>query len=83
MTTTTTTNKRGILATALRVLALSERSMTPKQMVRVARCLGWWTPPNNGQTPEATLGAAIYLEIKRDGALARFVKVGKGMFRLR
>ena len=49
----------------------------------MASCLlgnGTWT--TSGKTPDATLGARIYMDIKKHGASSRFVKAGKGLFAL-
>jgi hypothetical protein len=47
--------------------------------VRAAR--GYWTSPK-GQTPHATLYAAILREIQAKGAASRFAKLGRGTFGL-
>lgn len=77
-------NRHNILDAAIRVLAIAERDdMSPKEMTDAMILLGWWTPPNAGETPWETLGAAIYREIQAEGDLARFVKTAPGRFHLR
>jgi hypothetical protein len=43
---------------------------------------GYWSSPH-GQTPSATLYAALLREVQRKGAAARFVKTGPGRFAYR
>ena len=40
---------------------------------------GYWTSPG-GKTPQDTVAAAIYTEIKVKGKDSRFKKAGRGLF---
>lgn len=42
---------------------------------------GLWTSPN-GKTPQATLNSALIREIHRKGGQSRFLRCGRGMFKL-
>lgn len=69
-----------ILDAAYDLLHANGHPMSAKDM---AKCLlenGTWSP--KGKTPDATLGARIYMDIKRNGNASRFIKAGKGMFAL-
>jgi hypothetical protein len=70
------------LDAAAKVLADSAEPMTTGAMIEVMAAKGYWSSPN-GQTPAATLYAAILREIGKKGAEARFAKVDRGQFTLR
>ncbi len=70
------------LDAAVKVLADAEGPMTAKAMVEAMASKGYWTSPG-GQTPHATLYAAIIREISVKGAESRFAKVDRGQFALR
>lgn len=54
--------------------------LTAEQIVKPILEAGLWQ--TDGKTPAATLGSRIYMDIKNHGDLSRFVKVGKGLFKL-
>lgn len=54
--------------------------LTAEQIVKPILDAGLWQTA--GKTPAATLGARIYMDIKKHGDQSRFVKVGKGQFKL-
>ena len=62
---------------AAQVLARAQKPLNAKEITERVLEAGWTT---NGQTPEATLHAAIAREIKAKGSDARFAKVGRGLF---
>jgi hypothetical protein len=70
------------LDAAAKVLAESAEPMTTGAMIEAMVAKGYWLSPN-GQTPAATLYAAILREIGKKGAEARFEKVDRGQFTLR
>lgn len=55
-------------------------SMTAQEIVDPILKAGLWTTA--GKTPDATLAARIYMDIKKNGSRSRFVKAGKGRFAL-
>jgi len=67
------------LDAAAQVLAEAGKPMRAKEMIADMEAKGLWKSPG-GQTPEATLYAAIIREIARKGAAARFVKHDRGLF---
>ena len=69
-----------LLDAAYDLLRTANRPLTAKEMVDSILKNGLWK--TNGKTPDATLGARIYVDIKKHGALSRFAKVGKGLFAL-
>lgn len=62
---------------AAAVLAEAGEPLNAKTICERVIAKGWQTA---GKTPEATLYAAMFTEIKKKGAEARFVKVGRGQF---
>jgi hypothetical protein len=70
------------LDAAAKVLAEAAEPMTTGAMIEAMAAKGYWSSPN-GQTPAATLYAAILREINKKGAEARFAKVDRGQFVLR
>ncbi len=54
--------------------------MTAQQITEQLLSRGLWT--TNGKTPSATVGAALYIDIKQSGEKSSFMKAGKGMFTL-
>ncbi len=70
------------LGAAVKVLSEGNGPMTAKAMVETMASKGYWTSPG-GQTPHATLYAAIIREISVKGVEARFAKVDRGQFALR
>ena len=70
--------QNGILDIAAEMLAKSKKPMGCKQIVEQAIEKGLWK--TKGQTPSATLYAAIIREIAKKGKDARFKKVDRGLF---
>ena len=73
--------KLSALDAADKVLAEVGEPMTAKAMIDAMAAKGYWTSPG-GQTPQATLYAAIIREITKKGVEARFQKVDRGQFAL-
>lgn len=71
--------KMSALDAAATVLGESAEPMGTKEMVETMSAKGYWTSPG-GQTPHATLYAAILREINVKGADSRFVKTDRGRF---
>ena len=71
--------KLGALAAAAKVLSETGEPMTSREMIDAMSAKGYWTSPN-GQTPEATLYAAIIREIRDKGKASRFAKTERGKF---
>ncbi|MCA9307736.1 MAG: winged helix-turn-helix domain-containing protein, partial [Phycisphaerales bacterium] len=67
------------LDAAATVLAASDVPMRAKEMIAAMETRGLWKSPG-GQTPEATLYAAIIREIAAKGSQARFKKHERGVF---
>lgn len=72
--------RTGILDAAAQILAKSKEPMGCKEIVELAIAQKLWA--TNGQTPSATLYAAISREISKKGKEARFEKVDRGRFQL-
>ena len=70
--------RKGILDIAAEMLAKSKKPMGCKEIVEHAIEKGLWK--TKGQTPSATLYAAIIREIAKKGKDARFKKVDRGLF---
>ena len=64
-----------------RVLAEAGTPLTAPALIEAMAAKGYWTSPK-GQTPAATLYAAIIREIGKKGTKARFTKTGRGTFGL-
>jgi hypothetical protein len=73
--------KVSALDAAARVLAEGSQPMTAPAMIEAMAAKGYWSSPN-GQTPAATLYAAISREIANKGKDARFKKIDRGTFGL-
>lgn len=73
--------KMSAINAAALVLAEEKRPMSADELVEVMGKRRYWSSPS-GLTPEATLAAAIYVEIKNKGDESRFTKVERGMFAL-
>jgi HB1, ASXL, restriction endonuclease HTH domain len=71
--------KVSCLDAAAQVLADAGTAMTTGEMIEVMGKKGLWSSPN-GQTPAATLYAAILREINTKGAASRFTKTERGKF---
>jgi hypothetical protein len=70
--------KLSALDAALVVLRQQDIPMTAKELVAAMKEQGLWESP--GATPDATLSAAIYTEIKKKGKNARFTRPEPGKF---
>ncbi len=73
--------KLSALDAAAKVLAESAEPMTSKALIDAMAAKGYWTSPG-GQTPHATLYAAMIREINVKVDTARFAKVERGQFAL-
>ena len=73
--------KMSTLDAAAKVLGESTEPMSAKEMIDAMSAMGYWTSPG-GQTPHATLYAAILREINVKGSEARFAKTDRGRFGL-
>lgn len=62
------------------VLNEAEQPMRVTQILEEMQMRNLWTSPK-GKTPQNTLAAAINTEILKLGVDARFVKVGRGLFK--
>ncbi len=67
-----------LLDAAYEVLRKSDCPMSPSEIIRPILESGTWS--TKGKTPEQTLGARLYVDIKKLGAKSRFVNVGNGRF---
>lgn len=63
---------------AIKILQESKHPMSPNDIYRIAA--EQKLVKTSGKTPEATMGAQIYTDIKKNGANSPFVQVGKGLF---
>src|SRR5262245_39306045 len=71
--------KLSALDAAAKVLAEAGNAMNSTEMIEAMSKKGYWSSPN-GQTPEATLYAAIIREIGKKGKDSRFAKTERGKF---
>jgi HB1, ASXL, restriction endonuclease HTH domain len=71
--------KLSALDAAVKVLSETGQPMTSRELIEAMSTKGYWTSPN-GQTPEATLYAAIIREIGKKGKESRFAKSERGKF---
>ena len=71
--------KLSALNAAARVLSETSQTMTCQEMITAMAAKGYWTSPG-GQTPAATLYAAIIREIAKKRADSRFKKTERGKF---
>ena len=69
-----------LLDAAYEVLKKSGRPMSPSDMIGPILESGAWT--TKGKTPAQTLGARLYVDIKKLGAKSRFANLGNGRFGL-
>jgi len=63
---------------AVRVLQEEARALDVYEIKKLVFARKYWT--SDGQTPEATIGAALYTEIKTYGPQSRVRKAGRGKF---
>jgi len=66
---------------AYHVLGKEKRPLSTKEITQIALKEGLIT--TDGKTPDATMGAVIYTDIKQKGEKSLFVKVKRGLFGLR
>jgi hypothetical protein len=76
-----TDGKLSALDAAAKVLSEAGEPMNAKSMIETMAAKGYWSSPG-GQTPHATLFAALIREIKIKGTESRFAKVDRGQFAL-
>lgn len=69
-----------LLDAAYEVLKRTGCPMSPSDMIGLILESGVWA--TKGKTPEQTLGARLYVDIKKLGVKSRFVNVGNGRFAL-
>ena len=74
--------KLSALDAAAKVLTESGEPMNAKSLIETMAAKKYWTSPG-GQTPHATLYAAIIREINVKGIESRFAKVDRGQFALK
>jgi hypothetical protein len=73
--------KLSALDAAAKVLGEAQEPLNAKTMIERMAAKGYWQSPG-GQTPHATLYAAISREIQQKGQDARFQKADRGLFTL-
>jgi hypothetical protein len=71
--------KMSALDAAAKVLGEATEPMATKEMSEAMAGKGYWTSPG-GQTPSATLYAAILREVNLKGTESRFAKTDRGRF---
>jgi HB1, ASXL, restriction endonuclease HTH domain len=71
--------KLSALDAAAKVLGETGEPMTSGELIEAMAKKGLWSSPN-GQTPGATLYAAIIREIGKKGKASRFTKAERGKF---
>ena len=62
------------------LLQKSVSPMRPKELAAALIQRGMWQ--SQGKTPDATVGARIYEDIKKHGNQSRFIKAAEGLFSL-
>lgn len=62
------------------LLQESASPMHPKELATALIQRGMWS--SQGKTPDATVGARIYCDIKKHGDQSRFIKAAEGLFTL-
>ena len=71
--------KMSALDAAAKVLGETGQPMTSGELIEAMAKKGYWSSPN-GQTPGATLYAAMIREIGKKGKESRFAKTERGKF---
>jgi HB1, ASXL, restriction endonuclease HTH domain len=71
--------KLSLVDAAHQILHKAKEPLSVKEIYQKVLDAGLWTP-KAGTTPEVTLGAKLYLEIKKKGSESRFGKAGRGLF---
>lgn len=72
--------KPTLLDRVAEVLATSDKPMHARDITTVLLSQGLWS--TKGKTPEATVSARLYTDIKRKGSVSAFVQAGKNTFAL-
>lgn len=67
------------LDAATQVLKATGKPMRAQELIAAMTEKGLWSSPK-GQTPHATLYAAMHREAREKGNASRFKKVGRGLF---
>ena len=70
-----------VKAAATEVLKKAQSPLHAKAIAEQIIAAGLWT--SDGKTPEATVSASLYSDIKKNGDKSTFVKVGPQTFALR
>lgn len=70
-----------LLDAAESILGKTEKPLTALEISNKIIASGLWA--TNGKTPDATVGARLYMDIKQHGLGSRFQQTGKGLFALR
>lgn len=73
--------KLSFLEAAYKILKRENRPLSADEIASMAISGGLIS--TKGKTPSATVGARIYMDIKRGGECSRFLKAGRGKFGLR
>lgn len=69
-----------LLDSVYSLLKESASPMHPKELATALIQRGMWS--SKGKTPDATVGARIYCDIKKHGDQSRFIKAAEGLFSL-
>ena len=69
-----------VLDAVFQVLNIEKRPLCAKELADLIVKNGLWT--SEGKTPAASIGAAVYSDIKKFGRKSRFAKAGNGYFAL-
>jgi hypothetical protein len=72
--------KNSFIQSAIQILRNSKSPLTPKEITDIA--LKNNILKTSGKTPVATMGAQIYMDIKRKGTKSYFIKTARGQFLL-
>lgn len=70
-----------ILDAVKKVLIETGHEMTARELAEIIQTEGLWH--SNGKTPDATIGARLYVDMKRNPDTTVFVKCKQGMFGLK
>ena len=69
-----------VLDAVEQVLQKAQTSLSAKDLAQEIMSLGLWS--TKGKTPDATIGAYLAMDIKRNGRRSRFCRTSPGMFAL-
>ena len=70
-----------VQSAAIKVLQVAGKPLHAKEIAKQIIDAGFWK--SDGKTPEATVSARLYLDIKNNGDQSVFIKVGPQIFALR